>query len=240
MTSIELYYTLEELAKKWNITTEKILFAAKKNNIKLSVWWNGFFVINGGAHLSDWLWVDDFIEIPPGVVGCMFDRALNCGGLEDEFTVRDGVLKDGRKGWLHYIAPDSPELDDLPINNAETKPDGKLLRKLSIRPAPIKISDLCVLPEEISRVEKEQQEQVNKDSIPEAHHDHGDKTDTNHDKVYWTFPDMRRFTGLDRKTIINRANWLGIEFEERPPKRGAKKEKGLHESDLRRIINYKP
>ncbi|MBM9614769.1 hypothetical protein JWJ90_10785 [Desulfobulbus rhabdoformis] len=59
------------------------------------------------------------------------------------------------------------------------------------------------------------------------------------DPVVWTFPEMMKFTGLDRKTIIARAERLSIEFEERPPKRGVKPEKGLRESDLRRIINNK-
>lgn len=58
------------------------------------------------------------------------------------------------------------------------------------------------------------------------------------DETIWTWPKMTTFTGLDRKTIQNRAGWLDIEFQERPSKKGSP-EKGLKESDLRRIINNK-
>ena len=59
------------------------------------------------------------------------------------------------------------------------------------------------------------------------------------DETIWTWPKMEKFSGRVRKTISNRAGWLGIEFLERPAKKGNTPEKGLKESDLRRIINNK-
>lgn len=53
------------------------------------------------------------------------------------------------------------------------------------------------------------------------------------DKIHWKWPKMKNFTGLDRKTIINRAERLGIEILNEDGHRG------LRESDLRRIINDK-
>lgn len=60
-----------------------------------------------------------------------------------------------------------------------------------------------------------------------------------YDEVKWTWPIMKAFTSLDRKTIISRAGRLDIKFQERPPRKGCETEKGLRESDLRRIINNK-
>lgn len=56
------------------------------------------------------------------------------------------------------------------------------------------------------------------------------------DKIKWTWPEMQKFTGRDRKTISSRAERLDIKFLERPATRGTI-ENGLRESDLRRIMN---
>lgn len=58
------------------------------------------------------------------------------------------------------------------------------------------------------------------------------------DRVIWKWSEMKHVAKMDRKTIINRAGWLGIEFRERAPKHGSKNEKGLLQSDLQRVKTY--
>jgi hypothetical protein len=59
------------------------------------------------------------------------------------------------------------------------------------------------------------------------------------DEVTWTWRELEKITKITRKTIQNRARKLNIKFEERPPKRGSEPEKGLRESDWRRIAKKK-
>lgn len=59
------------------------------------------------------------------------------------------------------------------------------------------------------------------------------------DELTWTWPRLEKITKLSRRTIQKRAEELDIKFEERHPKRGHMPEKGLRESDWRRIVNKK-
>ncbi len=221
-----LYYTLPELAEKWGRSENDLLHMAATGELALSVkHFCGYLYVWSERNFRFFcepiyvqLYPKDaemFLESwadPEIISSALWEGKKVCILIDETHLI--GCKRDARK--------DDPLLNDTAIaNNGAVGP-------LIIR----EMEDLRILPDEVARVEAKFPKLA---AVGQA----GTTAPMATDEIKWTWPEMQEFAKIARKTINNRAKQLGISFLERPPRRGKAPEKGLSESDLRRIMAIK-
>jgi hypothetical protein len=100
----KIYYSLDELAKKWSITGAEILYMAEDGKVVLSMRWGGPGFLNDGSRDSDWLWFNEFVDIDGSNIFPLLLSESNEYVQVDTVYRRDGS-KVGLSETMKQISP---------------------------------------------------------------------------------------------------------------------------------------